>query len=110
MSTKWHDMGEKVLDHDDKIQKSYPGKLDGKSGYLMMSNRKLVFVHEEGFIRKTYNLTLDLPYGKIGKINPQGKYELEITDTDGVKHSFKIEDLNISIVEKSLEELKSPSK
>jgi len=110
MSKKWHDMAEKVLDHEDRIQKSYSGKLDGKNGYLMMSNRKLLFVHEKGFMKKTYDLTLDLPYGKIGKINPHGKYELEITDTDGVKHSFKAMGLNISIVEKSLEELKSPSK
>jgi len=110
MSSKWYEMGVKVLDHEDRMQKSYPGKFDGKNGYLMMSNQKLVFVNEEGFIRKTYGLILDLPYGKIGKINPNGKYELEITDVDGVKHSFKTEELNISLVEKSLEELKSPSK
>ena len=86
------------------------GKLDGKRGYLMMSNQKLVFVHEEGFIRKTYDLILDLPYAKIGKISPQGKYELEITDIDSVKHSFKTEELNISIVENGLDEIRSPSK
>jgi hypothetical protein len=103
-------MAEKVLENDDGIQKSYPGTLNGKRGYLMMSNQKLVFVHEEGFIRKTYDLTLDLPYGKIGKISPQGKYELEITDINGVKHIFKTEELNVSIVENGLEELRSPTK
>jgi len=100
-------MAEKVLEHEDRIQKTYPGKFDGKNGYLMMSNQKLVFVNEEGFIRKTHNLILDLPYSKIGKINPNGKYELEITDVDGMKHIFKTEELNVSLVEKSLEELKS---
>ena len=109
MSSKWYEIAEKVLDHEDMIQKSYPGKFDGNKGYLVMSNQKLVFVNEEGFIRKTYSLILDLPYGKIGKINPNGKYELEITDVDGVKRSFKTYELNISLVEKSLEELKSPS-
>ena len=103
-------MAEKVLDHEDRIQKTYPGNFDGKNGYLMMSNQKLVFVNEEGFIRKTYGLILDLPYGKIGKINPKGKYELEITDVDGVKYSFKFEEFNTSLIEKSLKELKSPSK
>ena len=107
MSSKWHEIGEKVLKHEDRIQKSYPGKFDGKKGYLMMSNQKLVFVNEEGFIRKTYSLILDLPYGKISKINTNGKYELEITDVDGVKRSFKIYEANISLVEKSLEEMKS---
>jgi hypothetical protein len=107
MSNKWHEMAEKVLEHEDRIQKTYPGKFDGKNGYLMMSNQKLLFINEEGFIRKTRSLILDLPYSKIGKINPNGKYELEITDVDGMKHSFKTEELNVSLVEKSLEELKS---
>jgi hypothetical protein len=110
MSSKWREIAEKVLEHEDRIQKTYPGKLDGKNGYLMMSNRKLLFVRQEGFMHKTYDITMDLPYKKIGKINPNGKYELEITDVDSVKHSFKTEELNITIVEKSLEELKSPSK
>jgi hypothetical protein len=43
----------RAREHEDRIQKSYPGKFDGKNGYLMMSNQKLVFVNEEGFIRKT---------------------------------------------------------
>jgi hypothetical protein len=48
-----------------------------------------------------------LPYEKIGKINPNGKYELEITEIEGGKHSFKTEELNVSVVEKSLEDLKN---
>ena len=110
MSSKWREIAEKVLEHEDRIQKTYPGKLDGKNGYLMMSSRKLLFVRQEGFMHKTYDITMDLPYEKIGKINPNGKYELEITDVDSVKHSFKTEELSITIVEKSLEELKSSSK
>ena len=106
MSSKWHETVEKVLDHEDRIQKSFEGKFDGKNGYLVMSNKKLVFVNEEGFVRKTYDLILDLPYKKIGKINPNGKYELEITEVDGMKHIFKTE-FNISYVEKSLEKLNS---
>mgnify|MGYP001042933785 CR=1 FL=1 len=109
MSQKWRDLGEKALENEDKIQRSYPGKFDGKSGYLMMSNNKLLFVAEEGFLRKNYSLTLDLPYEKIGKINPNGKYEMEITEAEGGKHSFKTEELNISIIEKSLEDLKNSS-
>jgi len=103
--SKWYELAEKSLDLGDKIQKSYPGKLDGEFGHILMSDRKLVFVHEEGFLRKNYELTLDLPYDKIVEISQKGKHELDFTDVKDKKYVFETSDISISHVEDSLKEL-----
>ena len=102
---KWKDLAEKNLDQGDKIQKSFPGKFDGKHGYLIMSKRKLQFLLEEGFLHKVYDLVIDLPYEKIGEISHEGKYELDFTVVDGKKHYFKTIDYPVKIAEKSLVDL-----
>ena len=104
-SPKWYDLAEKNIEQGDSIQKSYEGKLNGKTGYLILSNRKLLFVREEGFLRKTYDLSLDLPYEKIDKISHEGRYELELTDVEGKKHDFKTFAVPVSRIAESLEDL-----
>ena len=105
MPVKWKEVAEKNLGRGDEIQKTWFGKLDGKHGFLLLSNEKLLFVHEKGFLHKTYDLVLDLPYDKIGKITNDGKYKLELIDIEGAKHKFSAE-LPMSIIKESLEALK----
>ncbi|MFP3952388.1 MAG: hypothetical protein ACLFVP_09655, partial [Candidatus Bathyarchaeia archaeon] len=62
MAPKWMDKAEKNLDTNDEIEKTYPAELEDQYGYILMSNRKLQFISEEGFLRKSYDLKLDLPY------------------------------------------------
>jgi hypothetical protein len=76
IAPKWFGLLEKNLELGDEIRRTYAGKLDGNGGYLCLSNRKLLFVHEEGFLRKTYNLTLDLPYDKVDNFSREGRYIL----------------------------------
>lgn len=102
---KWYEFAEKSLDHGDEIQKIYVGKIDGERGYLCLSNMKLLFVHEEGFLRKTYDVTIDLPYEKIGKISREGRYELNLVEVEGQKHDFKTVEPPVSVIEKSLKDL-----
>lgn len=102
---KWYDLAEKNLDQGDKIQKSFRGKFDGEKGYIIMSNRKLQFLQEEGFLHKVYYLILDLPYEKIRKISCEGRYDLDLTEIDGKQHRLKTFELPVSIIEKSLEDL-----
>ena len=106
MAPKWYKFGEKNLQKGDHIEKNYDGRLDGDYGHLMMSDSKLLFVKEEGVLRKKYTVTLNLPYEKIEEIKPVGKYNLRITEKSGNKQYFVILDgLSASIVDKSVHEL-----
>lgn len=107
MNLKWRDLAEKNLNPEDEIQKNYDGELDGEYGWLILSNKKLQFMREKGFLHKTYDLILDLRYAKVGKINHKSKQEVELVDVEGTKHNFKTFSIPVSIVEKSLKDLKS---
>lgn len=104
VAEKLRAIAEGKLEKGDKIEKTYIGSLDGRYGYLVLSNKKLLFVHEAGFLRKTYDLVLDLPYEKISSISQAGTHKLEIAEAEGRKHDFQT-DLNVSLIEKSLKEL-----
>jgi len=86
---KWHDIAENNIEKEDSLEKSYEGKIDGKTGYLLLSRRKLLFVREEGFFRKAYNLTLDLPYDEISTISDKARFKMEFIDKNGEKHDFE---------------------
>ena len=107
IAPKWYGLAQKNLERGDKIQKTWSGEFDGGRGYLVMSNKKLMFIHEEGFLSKKYDLVLDVPYDKINKINQEGRYELDLTETDGKKPYFENYDIGVSIIEKNLKELMS---
>ena len=96
---------EKNLEPGDEIRRTYAGKLDGNGGYLCLSNNKLLFVHEEGFLRKTYDLTLNLPYDKIDDVSREGRYNLKIKEKEGREHKLVALEVPASTVERSFEEL-----
>ncbi|RJS88377.1 hypothetical protein CW700_07985 [Candidatus Bathyarchaeota archaeon] len=109
VSKKWIELARKTMDHEDEIQKSYYGSLDGMSGYLVLSNKKMIFVQEKGLLRKTYNLVLDVPYEKLGKVSPVSRYELAVIEADGEKHVFTT-DIPVQVIGESLKNLMEPKK
>ena len=99
------DIAKKALESEDTIEKTFEGRMDGKGGYLVMSNKKLMFVREEGFLRKSYNVALEIPYEKIGKISVE-QDGMNLVDTEGKRNVFKPFYLtSISVIEKSLQSL-----
>lgn len=96
---------EESLGLEDKIQKSYQGRLGGVYGIMSMSKRKLIFITEKGAFRKSYNLVLDLPYEKIDSLRTDGNFNLIIEDVEGLKRTFISSAPRISIVEKELREI-----
>jgi hypothetical protein len=106
-SPKWHDVAEMNIEQGDSIQNSYEGELDGKMGYLLLSKRKLLFVREEGFLRKSYDLSLDLPYANIEEFSLHGRFELKMTDVEGRKHGFRSFEVLAQRIEERLENLSS---
>jgi hypothetical protein len=105
MAPRWKDIAERNLEKGDNIAKNYPAEYEGHFGHILMSNRKLQFVSEEGFFKKNYELILELPYEKIKKVSRDGRYELDITDAEGKKHRFETRDITSSIPENALKEL-----
>ncbi len=97
---------EENLGLEDKVQKTYPGDLDGVYGSISMSKKKLLFISEKGLFSKRYNLVLDLPYEKIKSLRTKGKSNLIIADDEGLTHTFDSRELSISIVDKALREIR----
>ena len=104
-SPKWHDIAEREIEQGDSIERSYEGKLDGKYGYLLLSKRKLLFVREEGYLRKSYDLILDLPYDKIGVISHKGRYTIEFFEGKDKKHDFESYSVLASRIEEGIENI-----
>ena len=93
----------KSVDPNDEVLKTYPGELERKYGTLVLSNTRLLFIEEEGFLKKSYTTTLNHFYREVKNIVRKGQY-LELTDVNDKVHVFKSE-VPAPIVEKSLREL-----
>lgn len=104
ISSKRLETAKERLEPGDDVQKSYTGHLDKKSGSLIGSNSKLLFVEEKGFLSKTYNVVLDIPYEKVKEFTPVDRYKLRITDTEGEHHEF-VSDIHASTVDTAMKEL-----
>ncbi|HUS79212.1 MAG TPA: hypothetical protein VM050_11210 [Patescibacteria group bacterium] len=107
VSRRGMDLARQRLEGGDSIQRSYDGQLDGFGGMLAISRRKLLFVHEKGFLRKSYELILDLQYMNIGSITTEGRYRMVIEEVDGRKHRFETVGLPINVVDSSIAEFRS---
>ena len=90
------------LDVDDKIQKCYDGKMDGKYGWLIISDEKILFIQEKGLLSKKYSVIHDLSREKIKEINQEGPYEIIITDLSGKTFRFQTLDLRADLILKGL--------
>ena len=92
------------LEPGDDVQKSYEGRLNNRGGSLMGSKSKLVFVEEKGFLSKTYDVVLDLPYENVREFKSVDRYKLRITDSEGKEHEF-VSSISASMFDKALKEL-----
>jgi hypothetical protein len=105
---QWVKLAEKWLHPDDQIEKTYCVRCDGRYGYLILSDRKLLFIKEEGFFHKHYEVLVEIPYERIGDVIIIGKIKLLITTL------YETKDLDltitfdpISIIKQNLEALKT---
>ncbi len=70
------------------MQKSYYMTYERKAGILVLTSQKLMFIEEKGFLRKTHDLIMELPYRKIKVMTVDGPTQLSIVDSDGKRHVF----------------------
>ena len=107
MAPKWKEIAENNLEKGDQIERTYPARLEGRTGYMLLSGKKFQFVNEEGFFRKNYDLVLDLPYDQIDTVTQKEKYLIEITDKNGKKHDIQFSEISASTPLQSMNELMS---
>jgi hypothetical protein len=98
------DVAMQRLDPEDEDEYNYPVRCDGKRGYLILSQRKLLFVEERGFLSQSYDVILDLPYEHIDEITVHGD-TLEFIEAEDGRHTVK-SIVPISIIENALRELR----
>jgi len=103
MSRKWFEIAKRLLGEGDEIQKCYPGKINGRYGYLIISNKKVLFLHETGFINKTYSIIYEKKRENIEKVTLEGTYELSISDILGNTFTLTTLELPAEIIQKNLE-------
>jgi hypothetical protein len=104
MAPKWYEYAQKQLKKDEHIQKNFEGRLNKDFGYLFLTENRLLFVKQEGFLRKRYEVTLDLPKEEVEEIKQVESYQMEILETGGEKHVFE-SDIGVSSIEKNINEL-----
>ena len=68
MRPKWYKFASEDLDEGEEVQKSYEIEIDGKNGFLILSNQSLRFIRQEGFWRKKYSKTFETRYEEIAEI------------------------------------------
>jgi hypothetical protein len=76
------------LEPKDEVQKSWSCSYNGKGGLLFLSKKKLIFVEEKGFLRKTYTMTVTISYEEIDTINSTNHFKLEINRVHGDQYNF----------------------
>ncbi len=101
---KWSDLAEEILGSEDEIQRSYEVKLNGKWGYLIMSNRKLLFLEDKDIRREKYSKALELPYSYIFEIDVTPN-SMVILDGDGNEFDFTRADGSLEKIGKELQDL-----
>ncbi len=92
------------LDTSDTIQKTYTCTLDKKFGYLCLSNEKLLFVSSKGFLKKSYNVELDVPYTDLKEVKLDSRFKMNVGYQTG-ESLIETSDLSAKTVMHSLQDL-----
>ena len=103
MAPKWYEYAKKYTSQEEHLEKYFDGTLDGDYGHLLISDKKLIFVKEEGLFRKKYSAPLILPYELINDVHPIDEYHILISEKTGKSHKFaesNVTNVNIAIHEK----------
>jgi hypothetical protein len=91
----------------DTVQKTWSCEYNGKGGYIVLSTKKLTFIEEKGFLRKTYSMIVEIPYDTIDAITVKDSYKLEIAEGNGQKRNLSF-DMAIALrVKQAIQELKT---
>jgi hypothetical protein len=97
------------LEPGDKVLYSYPGRIEGRFGYLLLTKKTLMLIREEGFLTKTHMVVLNLPYNRISEYSTKKNFNLEIVDSSSGRTVF-VSDVMASHIVDALRRLISERK
>ena len=99
------------LDPSDRIQKTYSCSFDKNNGYLCLSNEKLLFVSVKGFLKKSYNVELDVPYTDLKEVKLESRFKMNLDHQAG-ESLIETSDLSAKTVLRAIQDLvnQSPAK
>ena len=103
MAPNWYKEAEKKLQAGENIVKSYPGSLNGKRGYVLITSDRLLFENVKGFLSKSYDIVLDIPLKDIENMNLQSRHKIELS-VKGKKHTLETDELPANIIKNNLQE------
>jgi hypothetical protein len=52
----------------DEVQNIFEASHNNQHGYVLLTKKKLLFVREKGFLKRSYNLDLDVPYNIVDEL------------------------------------------
>jgi hypothetical protein len=107
---KYYDLASRRLEAGDAVKASWPGSYGGKSGYLVLSKMKILFLEERGIIRTTVQVLWEKPYREITEVETDRRGRMELTDNNGEKHTFTTSPDLAAIVDTTLEDLMKDAK
>ena len=105
MANEWLEYAKSRLDPDDEVQKNFIARYNGNYGYIVMSQRKVLFIGEKGFIRHTHDLLLELPYETVEDTSIEAPNTLIIESEGGKRHVFTTDFAPATTIETNLKEL-----
>ena len=104
MSQPWHDLAEKTLGTDDTIERTYSCRFMQQNGYLCLGRKKMVFVSIKGFLKKSYDVLLEIPYIELEEIYLAGRFKIDILHKEK-KLQLETSDISAKVVIKGLEDV-----
>jgi hypothetical protein len=85
---QWTRIANQLLEDDDNIRYTYTVRCNDQYGHLILTNQKLLFIEEQGFLSKTHTVRADVPYDDIEKVMTQ-KRQLTITTANAKHYTIK---------------------
>jgi hypothetical protein len=104
MSKPWYDTAASKLDPGDSFQKTYSCSYNKNNGYLCLGNQRLVFVNVKGFLKKSYDVMLDIPYSDLDEVALAGRFKMNLKDDD-TRHTIETSDISAKLVMNGMQEV-----
>jgi hypothetical protein len=104
MRPRWMIEVKNHIGADDQIKETCESQLHGESGQLVLTTKRLLYVREEGLLRKKILFSLELPYHRIKRVVSEGSVKLNIYDVNEIRHTFIVMDTPAPKLESRLKE------